>query len=111
MSLPAQVLLDGELLVQALRLEHDADLAPHRIWLAGDIVPGDRGFARRRRHHGGKDPEDRRLAAAVGPEQSEDLALARLEADPGQRDPLAVAMSQIFGFDNHSLGRSSSIKP
>src|SRR5262249_13598850 len=111
MTLPAQILLDRELLVETLRLEHHADLAPHLAGLARHVEPCDFRAASARRHQRRKNAEHGRLAAAVRSQQPEDFALLYFEADAGERSALPVPMCEIFYPYDHSRGRSSNIRP
>src|SRR5690606_38555649 len=47
-----------------------------------------------RRHERRYDPQERRLASAVGAQQAEQLARLDLEADAGQRAPIAVRVRE-----------------
>ena len=110
-ALSAQILFHGEFLVQALRLENDADPPPHGSRLANHVMAADGGRASGRGHQCREDAEHRRLASAVGAKQAEDLAFGNLKAHAGERDALAVAVRYVFNADDHRLGRSSNIKP
>jgi hypothetical protein len=80
-SLGAQVLFHRKRLIKALRLEHHAHVTPHSRRLARYIVTGENGASSRGHHHGGENAEQSRLAAPIGAEQAEDLALSHGEAD------------------------------
>ena len=74
--------------------------------LGGDV--GDRAAvqahdAARRRAEAGDDPQDRRLAGAVGAEQREHLAPAHLEADVEQDLHLAVGEVDVVDLDGRDL--------
>ena len=77
-ALGAQVLFHGQRFVQALRLEDDADLAADFGGLARHVAAGDHGAALGGHHHGGENAEEGGLAAAIRPQQAEDLALSSL---------------------------------
>ncbi len=110
-ALRAQVLLHGERFVEALRLEHHADVAAHRRRVrAPRRCPASIGAAFGGDHHGGENAEEGGLAAAVRPQQAEDLALFHFEADVRKRDAVTVAMGEILNLD-HKPGLSSSISP
>ena len=79
-ALVAQVFGDGELLVEARRLEHDAHLSAHGRGVAADVVAEDGDGAALQRDQRRQQAEQRRLAAAVGAEEGEDLARGDLEA-------------------------------
>jgi hypothetical protein len=86
----AKVLGHAEVLVQAERLREVADVrarVPRR--------PAEQlRLARRRLHHATQDLERRRLAGAVGPDESEDLPGADLEIDAAHRRDRAVALDE-----------------
>ena len=92
MPLRPQILLDGERLVQALRLKHDSDLPAHRSRIAFYVAARDHCVAVRRDHHGRENPEQRGFAPAVRSEQTEDLARAHVETDVRQRGAVSVSM-------------------
>src|SRR3989442_5695580 len=62
-------------------------------------MPQDQGPATGRTHECGKDPEQRRLAAPVRPQQSEDLPLADGHIEAAQDPAFAVVMNQSVDFD------------
>ena len=83
-----------------------------------DVVPRDARRAARRDGQGGHHPDGRRLAGAVGPEQSEDRPLGHLEADVVDGGEVAEALDQADGLDDgsgvctHALeGRSDPRQP
>ena len=78
-----EVLLDGQVLVQAEALGHVADLALDRRGLAQDVEAEAGAAAAVRRQQAAEHPDRGGLAAAVGAEEAEDLALAR----PAARSP------------------------
>ena len=110
MPLCAQILFHCEGLVQALRLEHDAHRTPHRGRIARHIVAGDFGAPFGGHHHRGENAEERRLAAAIRPQQSKDLALSYFEADCREGNAVPVAVSEVLNRD-HNPGLSRSIRP
>ncbi len=57
--------------IDTLGLEHDADLAAEGGRILGGIAAHDQGAAGGRNHQRRKNAEERRLAAAVGTEQTE----------------------------------------
>ena len=82
-SLSAEIFLHRQLLIQTLRLEHNADPPANRAWLASHVMPANRRFALRRRHQRGKNAEQCGLSAAVRSEQTEDFAFVHAEAYAG----------------------------
>ena len=71
-----------ELVVQPRRLGQDADPGPDVVGLGDHVEAVDRGGAFGRSDEGREEAHRRRLAGAVGTEQSEDLAATNLEVDP-----------------------------
>ena len=73
------------------------------VGLFDDVEAGDRRASRVRLEQRGEDPDRRRLAGAVRPEQTEDGALGDLEVDAVERADLALAglvdLDQAFGGD------------
>ncbi len=98
MALVAQVLGDGQLLVEARGLEYDADRGPDRAGLGRDVVPEDARRARRRGEQGRQDAEERALPAPVGAEESEDLPARDLEVDALEGGPLPEGPSEATGL-------------
>src|SRR5687767_11333368 len=91
-----EVFAGGELLIEARRLEHNADERPHRRLLGGNVAAEDADGADRRANDRGKDAEEGGLAAAVGSEQAEYLSPGDVQRKVVQRDALAVGMGQVF---------------
>ena len=91
--LQAQVLAAGEQRVERRLLERGADRGPHLRALADDVVAGHGRRAGRRREEGREHVHRRRLAGAVGAEESVDLAGVHDEVDPvhGARALLELA--------------------
>ena len=62
-----------------------------------------------------EDLDDRRLARAVGPQQTEHLAASHLEADPTHSLHLAVGLAQVAHLDGQSvrlcIGRCHATQP
>src|SRR5690606_10096703 len=94
-AVEAEVLADGQLGVERGLLEYHAERTPHGSGALDRVVPEDTGRAGRRRHQRRDDAEERRLAAAVGAEEAEQLARRDLERDAAERGVLAVAMCEI----------------
>ena len=85
MPLVPEVLADRELEVEARALEDDAEEPPHRPRLPSWIEAEDTDLAGLRARQGGEETEERRLAAAVGAEEAEDLPRRHVEIDPNER--------------------------
>src|SRR5690606_36528756 len=73
-AVEAQMLADRQLGVERWLLEADAGGAAHGLGLRHHVVPEDEHAARARRHERRYDPQERRLASAVGAQQAEQLA-------------------------------------
>jgi hypothetical protein len=110
MALGAQVLLHRQRSIEALALEHHAHAAAHARGVANHVAPGYRGAAPGGDHHGGEYPEQGGLAAAIRSQQAEDFALLHFEADVRERQPVTIAVRQIFNL-NHKPGLSRSRSP
>ena len=80
MALMPEVLIRGQLGVDTLRLEHDADLAAKAGGILRGIAAHDQGAAAGRNHQRRKDAEESRFAAAVGAEQAEQFRGPHVEA-------------------------------
>src|SRR6187549_1679400 len=87
MSLMDEVLAHGELKVEARVLEDHAEPAAHLGRLGPEVGAEDADGAFVRMGQGGEDTEQGRLAAAVGPEEAEDLPRHYGKIDPRERLP------------------------
>ena len=72
-SLMMQVFDDGQFLVEARGLKDDPQLAANRPGLRCEIAPEMRIFARLQRNQRREHAKERRLAAAIGTEEDENL--------------------------------------
>ncbi len=102
-----QVLADRHVGEDALATGQHLDAAVHAPF-GGDVrdrLPVEADHAPRRGAEAGDDPQDRRLAGAVGAEQREHLALAHLEADVEQHLHLAVGEVDRAHLDRRHLRR------
>ena len=88
----AQILRDGQIVVQQRLMSHVADGRPRVHRLLGDFDPVDGGAPARRSHQRGENAQQRGLARAVGT----DLALPDVEREAAQR--LAIA-EQLFKLE------------
>src|SRR3954447_7212379 len=95
-----EVLGGGEFDVNALRLEHDSDVAAKLIWLCGSVVAKDHSAAPHGDHQGGENAKERGLAAAVGAEQSKEFRGPHLERHAIQRGTILIAMDNVFDRDD-----------
>ena len=100
MSLMPEILASGQLGVDALRLEHDADAAAQRSGFADGVKAGDHRRARRGHHERGKNAEERRFAAAVGAEQAKEFCWTNVERNAVERGAVLVAVNQIANLND-----------
>ena len=110
---PAEILDQlpgGHPVVDAGAGRHVADARPDLLGLGHHVVPGHDRAAAGRPEHGAQDPQGRRLARPVGPEQAEDRAGLAVEADVANgRDPAPLVveerLAQVFDVD-HAIART-----
>ena len=102
------VLLAGEVQVEARVLEDDPDAAPDGGRVTVEVVAGDRDRAARLGEGRRQDRDGRRLAGAVRAEEGEQLARLDIEADVVDRRGagLPVALGQVVDGDDRSHGGS-----
>jgi hypothetical protein len=93
-------LADLHRLGQGRLLELDADPLAQAAGAVGGVEPEDAGAAAVRAAQPLQDLDRRGLAGPVGAEDAEDLPPLDLEADPGERDLLAVALGEVPGLDD-----------
>jgi hypothetical protein len=100
----ANVLLAGEIPVEAGPLEDDSDSPPHGTRLANDIAAADRRRPARRGEGRCQDRDRRGLPGAVRAEQREELARIDVERDAidGVALRLPVALDQRLDVDHES---------
>ena len=93
-----QVFGDGELPVEARRLEHHADVTPDLARPANNVVPKDLRRPGVRNQQRREDPEESGLSSAVRPEQREDLVV-HFEPERVQRLAVAERVRNVFDFN------------
>src|SRR3546814_8969296 len=98
----AQVLRDGEVEVQGLRLEHDAERGEGAAARLAQAVAGDLDVAASAVEEAGNQGEQRRLAGAVGPEQGGDAARPDREGHVLKRLRLAIDRKSTRLNSRHS---------
>src|SRR5579864_1622862 len=98
-----EVLISCQLGVDALGLEHDADLAAEGRRILDGIAAHDQGATRGRNHQCRKNAEKGRFAAAVGAEKSKEFCGTDVEGDTVERCAVLVTMDQIL-YRNDGLG-------
>ena len=97
-----EILVDGQPVVEARLLEHDAETLP-RLQRAGDHVDAvDAGAAAVRPEDGAQDVQQRGLAGAVGAKQREQLVRRDRKADRIERERAAVALGHAADLDGRS---------
>src|SRR5215831_17952022 len=100
MALMPQVLVGGQLWIDALRLEHNTDLTSELRRFLRSIASQHNGVASSGNHQSRKNPEQRRLAAAVRAQQSEELRWTYVERNAVQRSAILVFMNEILNGNN-----------
>ena len=80
-------------------MHHDADEVAHVGAAAGDVEAGDAQEAAAGSGEAREGAEERRLAGAVGPEEGEDAAPAKLEVEASEDGPGAKPLGQARGAD------------
>jgi len=73
MTMMKQIFGHRELAVETRVLKHDAEFAPNRDGVPGEVVAEHRGGAGLDRHQGRKNPEERAFPTAIGPQEPEDF--------------------------------------
>ncbi len=99
LGVQAEVLLGGEVAVERLVLEDEADVPADVVALGGDVEAAHAGGAgggpRERAEH----VDRRALAGAVGAEEAEDLAASDGERDAADGLDLAVGLGELVDLD------------
>ena len=90
---------DRQVVLDAGLLEDHADSLPQPALAVGRIHPEHSGLAARARAVTLEDLHGRRLAGAVGPEQTKHLTPRDLEAHPAYSVYLAVGLAQVAHLD------------
>ena len=92
-----EILLDGKILVEPEFLRHVADAVLDRLRIAGDIDAEHGEFAGVGRHEAGNQPDERRLAGSVWPDQRCQPAMLDSERDIFEGgDRLAAAALELL---------------
>ena len=103
------VLPTGEQLVDRGGLAGQAHAAAHRVGLAQHVVAVDPGGAARGPGQGGHHAHGRRLAGAVGAQESENGASRDREAHTLHCDRVAEVLDQVVGLDGQEEVMGSSV--
>ena len=101
------VLRDGHVREQRVALEDEPHVAPVGRH-AGQILAADEDLAARLRRQARDHPQRRRLAAARGPEERDQLALRHVELDVVDREEVVVALRQSAQRQESVAGLSAS---
>ena len=105
------VLDHRELLVDARRLKHDAELRRIASCSNAQVEAQDVHLALLQRNQRREHAEERRLAAAVGAEEREDFARGDGQRQIVDRLVLAVAVGQVGNLDGGRVGHGRSDFP
>src|SRR5476651_1160519 len=84
-ALEDQLRAAHDLAIRTTRLPHVADSFAHLAWLLEEVAAGHHRGTAARGHECGEHAQRGRLARAVRPEKSEDLAVLDRHVDPGHR--------------------------
>ena len=101
-----EVLPAGQQFVDCSVLAGEHDRAPHRGGVGDDVVAGDERATRVGSAQRGEDADRRRLARAVGAEQTEHRPGCHLEVDPAQGNLVAEALLQSLDEDRRGGGHA-----
>ena len=104
----AQVLADRQVLPEREALRHVADVALDRLGLAPDVEAEARALAAVGRQQPAEHPDRRGLAAAVGPEEAEDLAAAHRQREILDDVMAAEALVEAAHVDDDVVGHGRS---
>jgi len=104
----AEVLGHRELRVEARALEDHPQAHPHRARLVGQIPAQHPHGSPGRRHEGGEDLEEGRLAASIRPEETKDLSAGYGKGDAGERFPSPVQVTQVLDLDGGNVNSRCS---
>src|SRR6266852_5560218 len=116
MTMMREVLGHGQFAVEPRMLKHDAQPPPHPGRLARKVMPKYPRAPRLNRRQGREQLEKRALAAAIGPEKTENLAARNRETHVRQRLAIAVAKAKPARLDRRGsnarciVGRLWSIR-
>src|SRR5690606_37134280 len=112
-----EVLLDGEVLIEAELLRHVADAPLDELGLGGDVVADDAAAAAGGVEQAAEHADGRELARAVGAKHAEDLPATHLEGDVADGAQVTEAAAEPLRVDDdlvfqgaHRAWPSSSTK-
>src|SRR5207248_5419532 len=93
----AQILQNRKIVIEGKFLAHVADALAHRVGIGADVNAIHPGAAAGQRQDAAQHLDDRGLAAAVRPEESEDFARLDPQANAIHRSNLAEFADNILG--------------
>lgn len=99
----SEVLDDREFWIEAWTLEDYPEIPPDGVRLTGEVVAKQACHPAGRRHQGGEDLEEGRLAAPIRPEETEDLSARYGKGDAGERLPVSVHVTEVFNLDGGDI--------
>src|SRR5712671_715022 len=105
MSLMPEVLISGELRIDALRLKYYPNLPTHLGRVLRRIASHHERATGAGNHQRGKNPEERRLPAAVRTQKAKQFRRTHLERNSIEGGAVLVSMDKIL---NRNDGRSGS---
>ena len=101
-SLVTQVLVGGELTIDALGLKDNTNLASQAVRVLGSVASHDEGMTGGGQHQGRKNPEERSFATTIWTEQPEEFRRSDLERNTIQSGTAFVAVNDILN-GNYSI--------
>src|SRR5438045_7136845 len=104
MALMPEILISRQLGIDALRLEHDSDLAAKAGGILRGVAAHDQSAAAGRNHQRRKNAEQRRFAAAVGPQQPKQFRRPYVEAHTVQSCAALVPVNEILNRNDRLRG-------
>src|SRR5215468_6383952 len=96
MALMPEILIRGQLFVDALRLKDDTDLAANSGRLLACIRAHNHSTARGGDHQGGENPEESRFPAAIRAQKTEQFGGLHIERNIVQRGSTVVAVDDVL---------------
>ena len=110
MALMPEILIRSQLGIDALRLEHDSDLAAKACGILRGIEAHDQGAAAGRNHQCRKNAEERSFSAAVGAQQAEQFGRPYVEAHAVQSCAALVSVNEILNRNDGRGGRVNDFR-
>jgi len=103
-----QILLDGQIVIEAEILRHVADALAHGFRILAHIEAFDVSLAAAERQEAGEHFDDGRFSAAIWTKEAEDFAFLDAEADIVDGGEVAETAHKMFGRDGNSPVRLRS---